>query len=329
MDFKTFMRLKSTFVQNVDGDVIDLTNCSMVDALQPWRPAPPELVLPANAHRCHLAEHWLNVFGLPPEWKKQALVCKGVRHSLGLLCKGWAETNSKVLMPYDVYPVYLETAQSAGVTLETYQTWPTTPDVYPDADVLLITNPLKPRGTSLTTPELDAVKTWLAKDASRRVVVDAVYTFSTHLDQSTLTLFETGQAIVLHSLSKGWAYPLVMGVALVPTSDVERWAPMFRADGPALPQLCLAEALLTQAPHTPESFSRVLTLGQLELEALCSIKGVPLLKGQAGLARYHFLVPMEWMELLITTGVLGMPLSIFGSNKPEVSVITSLPLLNP
>lgn len=326
MKFQDFMQRKTQLIEASQAPVLDLTECNVVRALgHLW--GEHKLVLPEKAHRCHLAEWWLEVQDLPASWKTRALVCSGVRNALQLLTKGWAAEGLKVAMPRDVYPVYLDIAAQAGLEPHTFETYPAMPEKLPTADVLLITNPLKPRAAVLSKEEISTIKLWLQQSTERRVVIDAVYTMNGSFEPGTLALYETGQAVVLHSLSKGWLSPLVMGVALLPETDIARWTPAFRAACPPQEALTQAQALLTQAPQFPSVLSTTLAEGALQLNALLQQRGIETVACDPSLPRYHFLIALPWEQLFRDYRILGLPLSVFGSSRRDMTVLTSLSLL--
>jgi len=282
-------------------------------------------LLPKHAHRCHLAEFWLDYSGLPASFKAQTLISKGVRHSLGLLFDIWAKAGINVLIPKDVYPVYGSIARAANLHHSEYPSMPTS--AWPDlttVDVILVTNPAKPRGTSLDAREFSTITEWLKDGGHRRVVIDAVYNLDSKLDSATLQLMETGQAVVLHSLSKSWLRPQVFGVALIPASDIELLTPLFRAANVNPGDLCLAQALLTQDRQFPLKLLKELGGLQRKLEHRLFSKGyVPPLTSSS--ATYLFVVNEPAEKLLSRHRVLALPLSVFGSCEGGLSVVSSLP----
>lgn len=324
ISFRAFMENKPAILQAHPG-TLDLTETNIVTAFGHLRPAPGQDALPAKAHRCHLAEYWLDAYGLSRSLKSQALVSQGVRHALGLLFAGYAALGYRARLPADIYPVYLEFAARAGLEVSTYLAADSlTLEGLGDAEVLLLTNPAKPWGTWLSEQEIAVVKIWLARDPRRRVIVDAVYTWEASLNPLTMTLFHTGQAIVLHSLSKAWLWPLVFGVALIPKQDVAQWTPVFRAAPPAQDMLRLAEVLLTQHVSFPASLSSVLVAAESRLRMLLLKKEIAISERQPVKLRYHFVVSRSWEALLRESGVLALPAAVFGHSSTDLSIVTSL-----
>lgn len=64
-------------------------------------------------------------------------------------------------------------------------------------NILLLTNPLKPLGRDITSTEYQHIEDWLAADAERLLLVDAVYLLENKVNQ----------VIIMHSLSKAWCLP--------------------------------------------------------------------------------------------------------------------------
>jgi histidinol-phosphate/aromatic aminotransferase/cobyric acid decarboxylase-like protein len=335
MDFRTFMKQRAELLQQYP-DALDLTETNVVTALGSVRPQPSEEALARQAYRCHLAEFWLDALNLPRALKPQALVSQGVRHSLEQLFALFARQGAQAILPSDVYPVYLDIANSQGLTYSTYPAAKSIVEAFSAqlGDVLLVTNPVKPWGHWLDDAEVDAIRAWLSQNPARRVVVDAVYTWNDQLDSTTQTLFATGQAYVLHSLSKGWLYPLAMGVALVPAQDVDLCTPIFRALSLSQDSLRIAQSMLTEHPDFPNALSLILAdiedvlFQELAARGVAQVRKSPIqgLLHVWGRQRYHFVVDENWQVLLKDHGVLALPASVFGEADDHVSVVTSLDL---
>lgn len=306
----------------------DLAETRFARAVAPVFIGETELIVPARGHRCHVAEHWLACYALPPEWKPRALVTQGVRQSLECLFAYWAREGTRLLLPADIYPVYLALARAAGCAFKTYATWPQARfEGLEDADVILAASPMKPRGDELSVEEKHLLRGWLKADKRRRLVIDAVYTFDSRLSPSTRVLMGTEQVLVLHSLSKGWAEPLAAGVALVPAQDVAVLTPLFRALNVDADKLAFAQALLEQDRMAPELLRRHLAHLQSQLAATlagCMLpNAIPARATNPG--QYLFVLEHDWRSLLQSHGLLALPLSVFGADAPGVSVVSSLP----
>lgn len=333
MDFRTFMKQRAELLQQYP-DALDLTETNVVTALGGVRPQPSEDILSRQAYRCNLAEFWLDALNLPRALKPQALVSQGVRHSLEQLFALFARQGTQAILPSDVYPVYLDIAKAQGLGYSTYRAAEPIVDTLSalEGDVLLVTNPVKPWGRWLEQAEVAAIQGWLAHNPARRVIVDAVYTWDEKLDATTLDLFASGQAYVLHSLSKGWLYPLAMGVALVPAQDVDFCTPVFRGLSLAQDSLRIAQSMLTEHPGFPSALSLILADVEVVLFHELAARGVTQVrKPQSGgpghvwgRQRYHFIVEKAWQVLLKEHGVLALPASVFGEAGSDLSVVTSL-----
>lgn len=329
-DFAQFNALRPALLGAHRRRPLDLAETRFARAVAPVFAGTDELLVPDRGHRCHVAEAWLACFALPPEWKSRALVTQGVRQSLQCLFAQWAREGKRVLLPADVYPVYLALAREAGCNFATYATWPQARFEGLDvADVVLAASPMKPRGDVLLAEEKQLLRAWLQGDAQRRLVIDAVYTFDTRLCPSTRLLLDSGQVLLLHSLSKGWAEPLAAGIALVPEADVATLTPAFRALAPDADRLAFAQALLEQDRMGPELLRR--HLAGLQAQLATTLAGALLPDAVSARAtspgQYLFVLEQDWRTLLAQHRVLALPLSVFGSDKEGVSVVSSLPPL--
>ena len=282
-----------------------------------------QLALPARGHRCHIAQAWAKRLAPWGVDAQQLLVSQGVRQSLDWLMGEWARHGLRLALPADVYPVY---AQLAAKNRLLYTEYPLHPSLqasaWAGADVLLLTNPVKPRGTALTPAEIEQVCQWLAQDARRRVVVDAVYDLLPALQASTQALWATGQAVVLHSLSKAWLSPLLAGVAVVPQADVAQLTPVFRApagDGAALAQ---AEAWLQQQPGFPQAVGQAFVRARDALASrLCAAGLQPL--SAPGDAVPGYLLPVACsVRQGAQAGFIGLPTTAFGVAWPGHAAVT-------
>lgn len=328
-----FVAIKTALLSSV-GDLVDVSETRMARALAPQLTNTAMLELPAAGHRCHVAEQWLECFGLPAKWKSRAVVTQGVRQSLSALFAYWAATGARVLLPADTYPVYAELARAAGCPFRTYQTFPEVDfsELHASTstiDVLLLPLPLKPRGGLLDSVEQRKLSAWLHSGINRRLVLDTVYNFDTRLQQLTFTLFAFDQTIVLHSLSKAWARPLVAGVALLPAQDEADLAPVLRALPVDRDSLRFGQALLTHDQGQPARLVSYLKILQEKLATVLTDHDISasLVRNTDELGQYLFIVPMDWRQLLNEHLLLALPLSVFGSPLPGYSVVSSLPAL--
>lgn len=277
-----------------------------------------------KVHRCHLAEAWLRLFQLPATWAARALITGGVRNSLSLLLKQFAEEKGTLLIPQDVYPVYGQLAIQAGIESCAF---PTIPELLiPNTGRwLLIPNPLKPAGRWLTSHEVEIVLIWLSQDPARRVLIDAVYNFESRIHSTTLRILQTGQGFLLHSLSKAWLAPQVMGICLVPEPDWARLVSPLRAHGPEQTLLHKAQVLMRDWHDLPSKVNSELSVRRRRVldDLPASLRGLAArpFEGEAG---YFFPIHMNFRSALDQCGVLTIPLTVFGSADDEYSVISSL-----
>jgi histidinol-phosphate/aromatic aminotransferase/cobyric acid decarboxylase-like protein len=306
-------------------DVLNLAENDLAQTLRHLRVTPHANDSSHRTHRCHLAEQWLAVFGLPAEWRGRALISHGVRHSLALLFAGWARQGKTALLPADIYPVYGQLATAAGLPYANFETIRTIEaGELQEADILLVANPLKPRGNMLGASEVSALKGWLAVDPSRRLVIDAVYTFNLGFHPSTIELLAGGQTVLLHSMSKAWLSPLVLGVALVPESDLDSFARLFREAPVREDALYEARARLQHDLRFPAQVSKVLNRAELGVRNVLRARGLEhLLPAEDQLTRYLFAVRANADKLLRELDVLAIPLSVFGGDD-DYSVISCL-----
>lgn len=322
MNFRDFQLYRDEVLAANSG-LIDLAETNLWRSLAHLVPH-LEAEQPRQIHRCDLAKQWTHGLGLPAEFASRALISAGVRDSLSLLFPLLAKRKAQVRIPIDVYPVYGALAKGAGLTFETF---PTIPDlVLPKGgDCLLLPNPLKPAGRWLQARESEELRQWLAANPERRLILDAVYTFDTKFHDSTLALLRTGQTIVLHSLSKGWLHPQVFGVALIPPTDLPEIAPLFREHPPLKKNLWMAHQLLEQHAQLPRAVGHGLTRRRSALlEYLPAVIRSQLVNEKLEGAGYLLTVHCNHQALLSQHRILSIPLTVFGADCDEFSVLSTL-----
>jgi aspartate/methionine/tyrosine aminotransferase len=325
MNFTAFQLCRESLLRN-QPSLIDCSASNLYAALQTFLLRLDSEEFLVAVHRCDPANAWTQQFDLPAQAASRALVSGGVRDSLTLLF-GWLATRNALLwLPEDNYPVYNELARQGGLTVMTFPTLPE--PLLPgqpcrnDIEVLLLTNPLKPLGRWLNDNEVEQLERWLAADCRRRLWIDAVYTWDCRFHDSTLRLLATGQTLLMHSLTKGWLQPRLFGVALVPEVDFVTLAPWFRAHPPTAGQLAIAQRLLRDHAALPGAVGAELQVRRQRLLAAlpCDIELLSSLNAPG----YFVPVRRHWKALLDLQGLLGLPASVFGSGRQDITILSSL-----
>jgi hypothetical protein len=278
-----------------------------------------------TVHRCHLAQTWTELFGLPPEYARRALISSGVRDSLVRLFSHYASHGTRVWLPADNYPVFGELARAAGLQPGAFPTLghlclPRT-EATGGVEILLLTNPLKPAGRWLTVGEVAELRNWLAASPQRRLLLDTVYTFTTSFHETTRTLLAAGQVTLLHSLTKGWLVPKLFGVTLVPEADFSSLVPAFRQGPPSQASLSQARKLMAQHAELPGKVAHELREAQVRLRAKLPVTWPEPFDAPD---RYLFPIALPWEELLSRHGILGLPATTFGAERNDFTVLSSL-----
>ncbi|MFI1767988.1 aminotransferase class I/II-fold pyridoxal phosphate-dependent enzyme [Streptomyces sp. NPDC020800] len=307
--------------------LLDAAETNVYRALAPMRPEPPTDM--STVHRCDLARAWLRRFELPEEWSGHAMVCRGVRHGLGVLFHGLRAVQARLWLPSDVYPVYFELARAAGLAHASYPTLPALALPRSSADhrpeYLLLANPSKPLGRYLSDAECASVISWLRQSPRRRLLIDGVYDLGATFAAGTRRLLDTGCAVLLHSVTKGWLWPRTFGVVLMGPTQTE-WTEAFRADPPTPAQLRLADRLLTEHSEVPRQVVDELAARAEQLfERLPDeVLGAIPTASRTCPGNYFFPVDIPAETLQRECGVLAMPVSVFGESSWSGSILTSL-----
>lgn len=337
MKFAEFQAFRSRVLAERPA-LFDAAQHNVYAALAPLAPPAAEAAPSSKVHRCHVASNWGDLFGadvgagLGDDIAKRALISCGVRDSLARLFAHYAASGAVLHVPCDNYPVYHELAHAAGLATCSFATLPTiewpTVSVGTSLEILLITNPLKPRNRWLNADDVAHVSTWLAADSRRRLLLDTVYTFDIRFDAATLQLFATGQTIVLHSLTKAWLQPRLFGITLIPPADAATLTPLFVANPPSQINLVRARDLLLHHAAMPAAVRQTLRDAQQRLRTVLqnhhAIPAEVWLPTDA--VGYLFPVQLPWQMLLEQHRVLAMPASVFGSACDDISIVSSLSL---
>lgn len=305
-------------------ELLDASETNLYRALRHLHPGTEQAEASGTIHRCHLATEWAHTQGLPKEAARRAMITQGVRDGLGQIfahtgkaCRWW--------LPEDCYPVYHDLARAAGILPRTFPTlpapsWPEETPA-PGREMLLITNPMKPLGRWLDRRDVAMLSAWLAASPERRLLIDAVYSLEPALHPSTEALLATSQVWLLHSLTKGWLHPRLFGTVLIPENDFAEWAPVFRTTAP--PQANLAKARFLMARHAGCPAKVTQALERAASHLLAELERLALSPLAAGAPAYFFVLQESWASLL-ERDVLGIPVSVFGSHREDLTVLSSL-----
>jgi len=327
MNFADFCQYRDVVLRE-RGNVLNCAEMNLYRSLNRLIPQrPPSMA--KTTHRCHLAAEWAERMRIPTT-AHAALCSSGVRDSLATLFRHYSTADTKLWLPTDNYPVYGEIAAAAGLDCNWFGTipkpkWPSDKPTL-QMELLLVSNPLKPLGRWLDPHDETALIDWLNADSRRRLLLDTVYTFATEFHSSTLRLLETGQTILLHSLTKGWLHPKLFGIALVPNSDVATLMPCFRSNPPTQSSLAHARDLLAHHSEMPIAISNELLGARSRL--LSAVPTIPNSSVRPDSAPGYFvIVPRSADEWLNKRNVLGIPPTVFGASRTDLTVLSSLRFL--
>lgn len=194
-----------------------------------------------KVHRCHLVEDWLKLYDVELSYKSNIGFSKGVKNSFELISQDDNFKHKKWLIPSDVYPYYAKTLSKTFTPVAYYNTLMDNdiPFYYKsyieaeffihDADVILITLPLKPLGISGNDDGLKNLKSLIKSNPDKTFIFDCVYLNPIKNDITDnilnsskenisylIELFNLGNVFLLTSLSKSWSMPNIMGLTFIP-----------------------------------------------------------------------------------------------------------------
>lgn len=313
MNYETFL-LHREQMRFVRPDLLDLSELNVYRSLS-FPPIAPSTQAEAP-YRCHFAERFLSHLGLSQTLKARAQVSHGVRRSLRALFGFLASRQARVGIPDDVYPVYLQLAAEAGMSVVPFASRLGLPALG-SLDALLLCEPLKPWGTSLTDDEADELTSWVRADPRRCLMLDSAY--ATPPTPVALRLLEADVAIVLVSLSKAWLLPDHGGLCIVPTSLKVDVRPVFAELPKDESKIRTAYAALTEYQHRPTEVALHLAERARRLDAIT--ESLPSLKATRCVS--YFATCRLSLEELLAMGVLAAPSSVFGG-PCDISILSSL-----
>jgi molybdenum cofactor biosynthesis enzyme MoaA/aspartate/methionine/tyrosine aminotransferase len=318
-DFRGYLRIKDEVGQwKAFGE---LDNRNLAGSLHHLIEAPARF--PVFKTTAELVAPLTDVFTIPENLKSSLVFGRGVRHLLLEALQFYAKKNYVALLPEDIYPVYAVEAAEAHIAAINFTSIPELkigPNLKKNPEVMVITSPLSPSGRSLTNVEVKALQTWLKADQRRRLILDSVYTFGRQWDASTLDLLENSQVIAIHSFAKAWLIPGFLGFAVGNKIDLDEMRKV--AAGPNLRLASQALAISDAQPYLPAQVKAIIKDRWAVLTPLMrqiQPDWEPPTNG------YLSAVPQAATTILNERGYWSMPLSAFGSQNANYSVVSALP----
>lgn len=316
MNYEDFVQRRSA-LRAERSSLVDCAETNVYRSLGTFFPVIAPSMHQEAPYRCHHAERFLAHLGWSAEWKARAQVSHGVRRSLRALFSLLAARGARVGIPSDVYPVYLTLAQEAGVRVQEWKSREGLPAL-DELDALLVCEPLKPWGTTLSEQEVLRLEHWIDERSERMLLLDSVY--ATPPTAHAKRLVEHESAVFLTSLSKAWLLPDHVGLCVVPS----RWKDAVRGVFASLPKdeqrLRVGYAALTEHRERPAQVQEKLQLFAQQLDAYTQQHSAL----RAARCVGYFSVSACSFEELLAQGVLGIPASVFGGPE-ELSLLSSLP----
>jgi len=269
-----------------------------------------------NITQSELYIKWKELSGVEIPSENLAL-SRGVRHSLSKLFHLFK--SETIFMPQDVYPRYFELAKENNIeTFETYpQTdWASLKEV--KKSIILLTIPFTPMGREVSEEDIGQIKALVHR--GNRIIIDSVYDYNLSENFKKLkALLEEGSVFWLHSLSKTYLSPEVLGIIYLPSSAYQLYFKEAFDDYTFKDKVSYNRAydILTQTPTLPR-------LQQEEFN-----KGFDYLSENTGLDVYeseiaYFSVVQDSFDELLKHNILGVPASVFGSKNENLTVVTGL-----
>jgi len=270
-----------------------------------------------NITQTELYNKWKEITNIEISSDNLALT-RGVRHSLSKLF--YLFKDRIIYMPQDVYPRYFELAK--GNKIKTFVTYPQTDweslqNV--ENSVILLTIPFTPMGRELNEEDIEQIEGLIERKNS--IIIDSVYDYNLNENFEKLQpLFKKGSVVWLHSLSKTYLSPEVLGIVYFSSMVVKGFFIRAKETYEFKDEVSYNRAydIMTQIPNLP-------ALQQQEFD-----KGFDHLAENTGLGEVYeseiayFSVIEEPFEELLKYNILGVPASVFGSKRKDLTIVTGL-----
>lgn len=252
----------------------------------------------------------------------QTIATPGVRESLKALFGHFAETGKQMVLAEDIYPFYWQEATKAGLEPLSFKTLPS-PDFEPlkdtsDNTALLITSPLSPLGRDLNEGEVAALKSWLDESIERTLILDTVYNYRRGFDASTRALYDHGQTVIAHSLSKAWLERGIFGALTLPERNQ---TPLEIFPEPSQASCNSAFSALEHQELLADIQQRAFEKEWARLTPAIQKFAPDFTPPQNG---YMAVVPANAVQVLNAHNTMIVPASVFGSSNDNLSVMTCL-----
>jgi len=240
---------------------------------------------------------------------------RGVRDSLGILFAFFKERD--IFIPHDIYPRYFELSKENRVkSFTTYpkMDWEFLKTI--ENSVILLTIPFTPVGRVLEEDALKEIEVVIKN--GNHLIIDSVYDYDLKNNFKKLkVLLESERVFWLHSLSKTYLSPEILGINYVPRAYKIYFENSWKNSLNEMNDFSRPYDILTQKPN----------FSNLQSEEF--MKGFDFLSENTGLDIYeseiaYFAVVEESFESLLKHNILAVPASVFGSKRDDLTVVTGL-----
>lgn len=260
---------------------------------------------------------------LLPSIENNLVFSSGVRSSLFSIFSIFPK--KEIHLPLDIYPKYLDIATDAGAKFKLFPTSENIPWEYLNnlkESIILLTFPLSTKGEVLNARNLSYLKTLLS--SGNIVVIDAVYDYDILNTLKKLApLLQKDNLFFLHSLSKSYLCPEVLGINFIP----QKYHDLFKKN--ILPGLYdmfeikkyRSYFILETYENLPEIQEKEFRSGLIELLQVLKKKGISL-----KISPFHngyFRTVGTPFQRLLDYGIMGIPSSVFGG-EDNTAVVTGL-----
>jgi aspartate/methionine/tyrosine aminotransferase len=242
--------------------------------------------------------------------KENLALSIGVRDSLARLFEIFKDKD--IHIPKDIYPRYFELSKHNKVKhFSTYPLidWEALKRI--KNAIILLTIPFTPMGSILDKEGILHLQTLIKNNY---IIIDSVYAYDFTEQFNTLkALLKTQKVFLLHSLSKTYLCPEILGINYIP----QAYQKDFKSKKNYQRDFSRAYDILKQSPKLPSLQAKAFEKG---LDFFTQKTGLELAQNKEA----YFRVIKIPFQTLLERNILSVPASVFGSEREDLSVVTGL-----
>lgn len=260
---------------------------------------------------------------MPADISCRILATTGVRGALQSVFEKLAQAGFDLWLPEDVYPQYAVIAKQCRLSSRCWVTLPepilSALEAASNRAALLLPYPLTPLGRYLRPDEIHRLEKWLAEGSERWLILDTAYLFESRLDATLVRFIKQGRTLLVHSLAKAWLLPDTLGILVAPSEQASFLS--CETHGLSADALARACSALRECPALPDNLSTIFKNAWSNCEHRLLQASIKWHSPETG---YFSIIDVGFDQLLDEQNILGVPASVFGSSRDDLTVLSCL-----